>query len=207
MKNIYSARVIVMSKYKIKALLGKKVMSESDTVHLLSLIRKEIETLNKIEVAKQSDLKLFCDWALHKKIDKSPAGSQLVSLIHRTINLIKNENNEQVIQEISKTLLMPFRKQFKYFLEKNSFHTNIIDDCQKWKCFLKALFEVIESIPVILKSKHEEDLQADPIKVGMWVEEISVIRSNLENTYHEEIFCLQITTSDTTVIIIPLTPC
>lgn len=106
---------------KIRYLLNKNVRSESDDLYILSLIRKELESLEKNESSNYSDLKLFCDWALHIKICWSPAGSQLVSKIHETINQTKKQDADQVIQKVSKTLLVPFKKQIKTFLEKNHY--------------------------------------------------------------------------------------
>ena len=190
---------------KIRILIEKK-LSDSETVHLFSLIRKELELLSKSEMNKKySNLKLFCDWILHAKIDVSPAGSKMILEIHKTINLFKKQHTDKVIKEVSRVLLVPFKEQLKQFLEKRKLFANIIENHQKWIHFLQSLFSVLESTEVILKLKLEPDLERDPLKQGMWVKKISVIKSNLGNSMDKEIFCLKITTSDTTKIVIPLT--
>jgi len=136
---------------KIRYLLNKNVRSESDDLYILSLIRKELESLEKNERSNYSDLKLFCDWALHIRICRSFPGSQLVSEIHKTINLTKKQDTDQVIQKVSKTLLVPFKEQIKTFLEKKTLPINFIDDQQKWKSFLGNLFGILEITPLIIK--------------------------------------------------------
>lgn len=162
--------------------------------------------LNKENLNQYCDLKLFCDWILHNKIDKSFAGSRLCAEIHKTINKNIKSNTDDFICENSKTLLNPFKEQFHEFLKIRSLDTNIIEDHVRWKNFLINYFECMAKSPIyIARECHKDQTQCVPLKEGMWVEKITVIKSNL-GIFDNEIYCLEVLTSDTTSILIPLTP-
>jgi hypothetical protein len=205
---------------KISELLKKHEMSESDNLHLLSLIRKELETLGKAET-KYNDLKFFCDWVLHNEIDRSFSGSKFVSELHNCINEIKSiPNNDYIIQRTCETLLVSLREQLHAFLKERTLQTNVIDNSRKWRSFLRNLLENIENTPVVLLNKHETDLKMNPLKPGMWCNEISIfkasvedilIRSNepidlqhLEEKNRKQMYWLQMNTNINTKIWIPL---
>lgn len=125
-----------MKKDKLTKLLNQDSISESEVSHLLALIRKEIESLRENERKKYPDLKLFCDWALHTEINQSFVGSKLGTEIHKAILKYHKSNSDELIQEISKTLLTAFKKQFKKLLKSGSYNTKIIDNNQIWGVFL-----------------------------------------------------------------------
>ncbi len=197
---------------KIQGLLKKTTRLESEDSHLLSLIRKELENLDEKEITDFSDLKLFCDWALHNKIDRSAAGSRLVAKIHETIHQVKTAHTDHVISEASKTLLLPFSEQLRAFLTDRNLPTAITDDAQAWRHFLRNIFQIVEQVPICIKSKDEDTLKDSPLKTGMWVNELTIIKVDFSaldmprGSSIGEIYCLHILTSDTTKIIIPLTP-
>lgn len=146
-------------------------------------------------------------------MDQTISSSELISQIQSTINKVKEINdNDQVIQAVSNTLILPFKNQLQLFLKDRILQTSIIDDQQKWKSFLSNLLEMLEITPVLImkkqkkKDRHAENLKNDPLKPGMWINKISIIKSDLGDFNAEEKFCLEITTSDTTKIIIPFTP-
>lgn len=191
---------------KIKVLLLNNLERESDISHILTLVRKELESLEKSSSQQYDFIKLFCDWALHKKIDRSEAGSTLITEIHNTIILSKTLPTDQIIKLISNALLRPLKNQLLLFLKNNSLQTDIITDDLKWRSFLKNLFAILLETPVNLKKLQDEaDLQINPIKKGMWVKQILITTSNFCKK-DNEIYCLEILTNDTTKIYIPLSP-
>lgn len=200
---------------KIKSLLQKTTLSESEYLHLLVLIRKELENIkdkNAADFSKFDHLKLFCDWALHETIDRSEAGSFLIESINKTINDVRHSHTDDVIKQVSSSLISKFRDQMKNFLKKISLPTDIIDDGRRWRELLRNILEIISQNPVILKPKHQADVMKTPLKKGMWAKEVSIVKINFDkladkaSTSNKETYCLMVLTSDTTRIVIPITP-
>lgn len=195
---------------KIKQVLEKNIKSESDYIYLLSLIRRAIESMSKPDAKTYDYLKMFCDWSLHTKIDRSKIGTELIKKIHKIINLKKDSPANQVIKEISKALLENLQNQIRLFLEKEALPLVIVNEPQEWRLFLKNLFEILENNRIILPSKHHVSISLSPLKKGMWVTEIEIIKINfsalnpIKVKLNNQTYCLSILTSNTTKIIIPL---
>jgi hypothetical protein len=110
---------------KISNLLDRNLtMSESDYAYLLILIRRELEFLSAISGEngkatmreKYGDLELFCDWALHCEINRSAAGSNLVSRIHGVLR-----EDKDTVQIASETLLDTLKAQLIDIEETSGF--------------------------------------------------------------------------------------
>jgi len=203
------------NKVKLKLLLQKKILSESEYVHVLVLIRKELEILkdnNSTDYSKFDHLKLFCDWTLHMVIDRSATGSFLIESINKTLNDVKHSRTEDVIKKVSSSLIRKFSDQMKNFLEKNSLPTDIVDDDRYWRDLLRNILEIISQNPVILKPKHEANVKGAPLKEGMWAREVSIVKINFDklagkaSISDKETYCLMVLTSDSTKLVIPITP-
>jgi hypothetical protein len=197
---------------KLDSLLKKKPLSESECVHLLTLIRHELEAS---ETESNYDyIKFFCDWSLHKKIDRSMAGSNAIVSINKVLSDERKSDTDVLIKEMSAQFIGKFKDQMKDFLNKNSRPSDIIDNDNQWKEFLKMMLEIISQKPVILnKNKHEKKVSGNPLKEGMWATEISIEKVDLSSKQQDinsasskAIYCLKVLTSDSTKIIIPITP-
>jgi len=202
-------------KNKIGFLLKEKYPSESEYLHFLVLVRKILEQLresNLTEYNNFENLKLFCDWALHIVIDRSSAGSSLIVNINKSLKNGKKGHTDDLIKAVSDSLVGKFKLQLKNFLIMNQLSTDIVDDDNRWRDLLKNTLEIITEIPVILKPKHEDTVKGDSLKEGMWAKEVSIVKVNLEklagNQFdsNKETYCLLVLTSDTTRLVIPITP-
>lgn len=189
---------------KIQQLLKKNTLESDNILLILLRVRKELEHSGKND-NNLAILKFFCDWALHTKIDRSFAGSTVVSEIHKTVNRFKEQNTNQLFQEIPNILLTQLKNQLHIFLKENCLDVNIVNNSTEWKRFLYNLFEILEDIPVTLQLKHEDALKKKPLTPGVWINKISVVKSNLGGSRADETYCLEMTTSDTKKIIISLT--
>ena len=203
------------NKVKLKLLLQKKTLSESEYVHLLVLIRKELEILkdhNPTDYSTFDHLKLFCDWTLHMAIDRSVTGSFLIVNINKTLNDVKHSHTWEVIEKVSSSLISKFSDQMKDFLVKNSLPTDIVDDGHRWRDLLRNILEIISQNPVILQPKHEASVTGTPLKEGMWAREVSIVKINFDkmsgkaSLSDKETYCLMVLTSDSTKLVIPITP-
>ncbi|MBI2335775.1 MAG: hypothetical protein HYU97_03310 [Deltaproteobacteria bacterium] len=195
---------------KIKGLLEKEAMSEAEYSYLLSLIRKQLEIIN--DTSSFDYVKLFCDWALHAEISKSSTGSFLVASINTALNAVKDSDTDQVIKKISSSLMTKFREQIRNFLVQTKMSPAIVDGYQSWIDFLRNILEIISHSPVILKAKHEADVASNPLKAGMWAQAVSIVKINFDklvnenSTSEKETYCLMVFTSDSTKIVVPITP-
>ena len=197
---------------KLDSLLKKKTLSESECVHVLSLIRQELEAS---ETESNYDyIKFFCDWSLHPKLAFSKAGSNAIVSINKVLYDERKSDSDTVIKRISAQLIGKFKDQMEVFLNRNSLPSGIIDNDNQWKEFLKMMLEIISQKPVILnKNKHEKKVSGNPLKEGMWATEISIVKVDLSSNppdinsaSSKAIYCLKVLTSDSTKIIIPITP-
>ncbi|QDP71542.1 hypothetical protein FOG18_02610 [Legionella israelensis] len=191
---------------KIKLLLENK-LNDSTLNHLLTLIRKELEGLNQSNVF--NILKFYCDWTLHKSIGRSNAGSSVIANINQIVIIFSSQqNNDELIKAISTILIERFKSQLFQFLHERSIHTSFISHDAEWRNFLKILFSILENTPVLLCKKDKDILKAKPIKPGMWIEQITIIKCNFTPCVIEskELYSLDLLASDTTRIIVPLTP-
>ncbi|HRD71270.1 MAG TPA: hypothetical protein PK657_14150 [Legionella sp.] len=192
----------------IKKLISKNDINDSVVVHFLTLIRKELELLD--ESRESFDvLKFYCDWALHTGIDRSKSGSSIISNINQTITIFQHaSSNEELIRGISILLVNKLKNQLLKFLDKHSIQTNIISDQTQWRHFSLILFSILEDTKVCLHQTHKHYLMNNPIKQGMWICEIKIVKKDFHSplsSKYEPIYALDLLTSDTTRIIVPLT--
>lgn len=189
--------------------------SESECVHALVIIRKELEILRETDPNSYSSfnfLKLFCDWALHMEIDRSLAGSYLLADINKTLNDVKDIKTDEVIKQISSSLIGKFRHQTRDFLIKNSLPIDIVNGHDEWRNFLKNILEIISHSTVLLKPNHNPDLASFSLKNEMWTRAVSIVKINFDTLTHEistsdkGTYCLMVFTSDSTKIVVPITP-
>ncbi|HAU1234405.1 TPA: hypothetical protein ACMWW0_001961 [Legionella pneumophila] len=192
----------------IKKLISKNDLNDSIVVHFLTLIRKELEILDESDREFFDVLKFYCDWALHTAIDRSKSGSSIISNINQTIAIYQHSSsNEELIRAISILLINKLKNQLSKFLDKHSIQTNIISEQTQWRHFLLILFSILEHTQVCLHKTHKQYLQNNPIKQGMWICEIKIVKQNFHSplsSNYELIYALDLLTSDTTRIIVPL---
>ena len=193
----------------IKKLISENDINDSIVVHFLTLIRKELELLDESDRESFNVLKFYCDWALHSVIDRSKPGSSIISNINQTINIYQHApSNDELIRAISILLVNSLKSQLSKFLYKNLIQTSIMNDQTQWKHFSIVLFSILENTRVCLHSTHKQYLMNNPIKQGMWICEIKIVKQDFHDVLsprYEPIYALDLLTSDTTRIIIPLT--
>ena len=170
---------------KLRTLLEKENLTESEYVHILVLIRKMLEVLkdeNPDDYSNYDHLKLFSDWSLHMVIDRSQAGSFLIAIvnINDILNDKKQSNNDELIASISTVIVGQLKDQMRDFLEDNTLPLDLIDEDNKWKNLLSNILEIITQQPVIIKPKHEEKVSENALKEGMWATEVSIEKVNMD---------------------------
>ncbi len=93
---------------------------------------------------------------------------------------------------------------------------SIVGDQERWKAFVARLIEIIRDCPLEVGDTDSmsrraralyETINANPVKQGCWVVGVAVVAadySQFSKGGKNEI-CLQILTSDTTRIVVPMT--
>lgn len=206
---------------KIRTLLQKSVLSESEVAHLFSLLRKLIEGLSESTRQKFGLLKLYCDWALHLVVDRSMQGAEVLEKIHSVVvDHISRKDNSAMAKDLSDALsLHEVRDLIKELLrEVDSGNQDEISEIQ-WRGVATALAEIISRCPLKFSPKrHKTFIQriwAIPIQKKnkanetAVVEELAIIRIPKstffpETSSREEAYCVMLTLSETTRIIAPL---
>ena len=204
---------------KLELITSKKEpLIESEASHLLTLVRKTIEHMDYKEKAKYPILRFYCDWALHIKIDRSPAGLEIIKKLNSTIVKYKNvPDNDLIIEKISKVIsLQKLRSETKKLFKSAELPLNFVTDNQKWGQFLDLLVEILLDCKVVLpkRSKKTKELYKSlisrPIKKGVYV--VGFKLTKIDKSVFEKKpvasgiswVCLDITTSNTTHLVIPL---
>ena len=214
-KRLKSKNSMDSNDFKLNNLLQKQTLSESECVHTLVLIRKGLEILKASDASDYSHfdhLKFVCDWSLHMIIDRSVPGSFLVVNINRKLNDGKHGDTGKLINELSYILVGKLKEQLGAFLAKGSLPLHIVNDDQRWRAWLTNVLEAITGSPVLPIKKHEGDVSNVPLKEGMWAIEISIEKVNFDkledktSVSDKETYCLRVLMSDTTTLIVPITP-
>lgn len=214
-KRLKSKNSMDSNDFKLNNLLQKQTLSESECVHTLVLIRKGLEILKASDASdywRFDHLKFVCDWSLHMLIDRSVPGSFLVVNINKKLNEGKCDDTGKLIYELSSILVGKLKEQLETFLAKGSLPLHIVNDNQRWRNWLTNILEAITGSPVLLIKKHEGDVSNVPLKEGMWAIEISIGKVNFDkledkaSVSNNETYCLRVLMSDTTTLIVPITP-
>ena len=203
---------------KLRTLIGKHSLSESEVQHLFTLARKLIEDLPQIHRQNYTLLKFYCDWTLHREIDRSVEGAQILAHVHSIIiDHLRKQDNSAFAAELTDALsLERVREQINTLLTHtdNGYASTTLDE-SKWRRIVPIVAEIISHCPLKIGRKTPnlntflQSIRSRPIKGSSVVEQIMVAKIPTSYFNHgadpsELIYCFVITTSDTTKIITPL---
>lgn len=202
---------------KIRGILNASPPSESEVQHLFALSRKLIEQLQPTQKSGFSLLRFYCDWTLHSKIDRSAEGALILEKLHGLI--IQHRNNpdlDQVVRELSAALSFDtVMNQINSLLPlfEPSITFPVVNQHQ-WKPIVIHLLEIISSCPLKIDTSRRglkaiiTRMVSIPVKGKAIVEEVAIIKIPKEifgqTPKGQLIYCLMLTTSDTTHIVVPL---
>ena len=143
---------------KLTAQLNKGITTEVRVVYLLVGIRKLIERDD--QRAQYPKLNFYCDWVLHSELDRSGAKAILREfdkahrLFKRGRNLPRELQNK--IEELSG--MRSFEKELTGFLESYGLPP-IAQNVDGWSHFLHLYTQVIQDIPLVVKSSSRPDAE------------------------------------------------
>ena len=129
----------------------KQSVPESDTIHLITEIRKVLEITNS--KSKFPFLRFFCDWALHSSIDRSDIPVKIFRKITNTI-IYGKQNIQEWIRPLENITFVAFRKDLQKFLKEHSLPTKLTQKNKEWKQFLEGYVFFIVGCPLML-NRHK----------------------------------------------------
>ncbi|MCZ6752665.1 MAG: hypothetical protein O7E51_12670 [Acidobacteria bacterium] len=140
---------------KIRYELDRPIQSERQVVYLLAEVRKLLDHL--CATSQYRSLRLYCNWAVHIKLERSFALSivekvdQLYSKLMKGPRLSKEEHDELF------GIFAPdnFRQDFKSFLREQSLPISICQNDKRWAMFLSYYLRVIQDCPLVCESKKK----------------------------------------------------
>lgn len=206
---------------KINKLLVKgALLSESEVSHLMTLIRKYLDQLDDAKLAKFTLLNFFCDWALHKKIDRSIPAMEILKNLNDTLVKTKNTSDlNEVLDSITGVIsFLGLQKQLEDFFQMIGLQNKSLSGREEWINFIRNYIEIVLNCPLVLPMKINRKIKpfydaiiTNPLKPGMWV--VGFVISRPDKTVFAgtkvailtKFLSLVILTSDTTRIITPLT--
>ena len=139
---------------KIKLLVEKKKISESQADHLLTLIRKYHDQ-SKDKGSEYPLLMLFCDWSKHVALDRNSNAFDIIYKLDDILFKIKDiPNNDFVIAEISKIISFNQLKiDLNIFLNKLEVPQKNIFEHTNWLRFVVIIIGIIVDCPLILPDR------------------------------------------------------
>ncbi len=207
---------------KLRALLNQRALSESEVSHLMTLGRKLIEEIPAAERSQYALLGFYCDWSLHRQIDRSPEGAEILGRVHTLVvsHLRKTDNSGFAADVTTALSFSETRNQFNALLQRfNDGRAPIIIRQDQWEAITLVLVEIISSCPISfprnnrsLPTRIREILAAarvQPIKGDSVVEQLIIAKVPTSvftpGTPDGQItYCVVIVTSDTTRLVTPL---
>jgi hypothetical protein len=203
---------------KIRRAIAAIPLREPDVHHLFALARKLIERVPSAARGTYSLLNFYCDWTLHSEIDRSEAGAKILARLHEIIaDHLKKADNSTLITDLSRALsLSEVRGELNSLIARYAGGTDAISTAT-WRRMVPILLEIISHTPLKIGSKNAKlkklatQIRARPLKGKSVVEELAVakVASTMlkRNAPPNEItYCLMFTTTDTTKLIVPISP-
>ncbi|MBI2611663.1 hypothetical protein HYW54_02880 [Candidatus Gottesmanbacteria bacterium] len=114
-------------------------------------IRKIIREYDK-PVHHVNLLLIFCDWALHYRMDRSGA-QEIINLFVAFLQGL-NPFLSDVVYFAPEEIFTILKKQFSFFLKKYKLPNNLVTDDSNWKMYLFNLLSVISECSLSSNSKR-----------------------------------------------------
>jgi hypothetical protein len=198
---------------KISQLIASP-MREADVQHLFTLARKLIDKVPSSDRKQFSLLKFYCDWTMHPGIDRSESGASILANAHNIIadHLQKQDNSTFAADLTAALSLNTVRTQLNNLLKYFGGKSDV--DETKWREVVSVMIEIIAHCPLKIGPQKRlasvlDAIRLRPLKGKSVVEQLVVIKvpSTVflpEAPANEITYCIALTTTDTSKIIVPL---
>jgi hypothetical protein len=157
---------------KLRDELELDLQRESQVLYILAEIRKLIEHRKDRGLSDYSELKFYCNWALHIRIDRDDKN---VTTLFDGVDVLEGISFEDYVQSSFFNLVSNFqlmRSSLGQFLAEHKLPTKIIDTDSNWNTFLFLFCGVISEVPLVYRG--------NPTRAEM-IQELTVIREDGES--------------------------
>ncbi len=175
---------------KLKELITKGILTESEVNYFLNLVRKYIEYIkckNEDDKEKYILLNFFCDWACHFILDRSTNAIQILQKINDVLVKYKDKiENDLMIKEIAEIVsFLSFREQIIEFLKEIGLEYEWINNNRKWENFVHMYIEIIIDCPLVLCEyqkqrkiikEYANNIISNPVEADTWVIGFAITR-------------------------------
>lgn len=138
---------------KISQQLNNEIDSEPKALYLLAEIRKYIDRYKEGTKDNYPNLYFFCNWALHIKMDRTPA-IKLLKRFEEVIDEINTKNLEDISnlfisKEINFYMFIDLKKELRIFFKLNNFPNKLVADHKNWNRFRYLLLRILMDCPLV----------------------------------------------------------
>jgi hypothetical protein len=135
---------------KLRAFLLKSPINEEPhVVYLLTQVRKVFEWDSAFS-ARLPTLRFYCNWALHRKLDRGSADEFLNQV--DPILTLQGNHDQSTHEKFSRLLtLETFRDEMRAFLKLNTIDSTFCDNDECWNAFLSAYSCVVENCEIAVQ--------------------------------------------------------
>ena len=138
-------------------------ISKSTTQRLMALLRELLE--ERKERKKYSALTMYCDWSVHTKLDRSPAGSALLDILDIWASSTTVDEQVQVLGgELS---VLKLRKQIEELLESSFIHPSVILDDHAFASIVDHFIADLVAKPISRRSADVSKRTSERLAKGL----------------------------------------
>lgn len=158
----------------LRHLLTQPIERNSDVVYLLVEIRKVIESMVPPSPPRFSNLKFFCDWALHAEVNRNSVAKDILKLSDSYLHKGANTNRVVALEALNKfrslVALDPLRDELLAFLIEHGLNVSLVANQHRFYNFIGYYLDTISHTPLALKGlTHLDEIRISLIKLpGEW---------------------------------------
>lgn len=204
---------------KIAALVSRpERLTESEASHLMTLFRKRLEHMQSEEREPYPILKFFCNWAMHITLDRSSEGVAILQRINDILVECAGDRTDLIPGKVTEVVsFRQLRREMRRLFGCLRVEPAIVDGQAQWENFVRHLIEIVRDCPLVFGAKMARDAQAvyaavtaNRVSNRAWVAGVSLVEVDYGqlkgSSVPERLLCIHVLLSDTTHIVIPMTP-
>jgi len=138
---------------KISLEISRGIDTEPKVLYFLAEIRKFLDGQDSKIKNRYPNLYFFCNWALHIKMDRTPA-KKLLQRFKRNVSEVESNSlgdiqNAFVSKEISFYMLIDLKKEIRAFIKSKELPDKLVKNVESWEKFRYLLLEILMDCPLI----------------------------------------------------------
>ena len=168
---------------KITSLLRRRALTESQVVHLMVLARKLAEDVPKPDRRDYTLLRFYCDWCVHRGLDRSAAGAEIVAQLHKIVTrFVEKGDSSDYPNEVTAALSFDrAREEFNALMRREAGSAATTISATQWDGIVRMLAEIVSACPVSFPTDGSPtarlavaEARANPFKGGRVIERMAI---------------------------------